>query len=146
MVDTIQGDFADKNCSDCGEKGCIFEHWGNLVPKEKTGFFCGFCWQERNNCFERGEAPKPLGVKLPGVPEEFSDMPIRASTKNGSIYKFSKPNEKGERKVSCATKTLDFTSCKIICLRVGREIFFRALDSSDPDLHAWITSPVVSIK
>ena len=147
MVDTVLGAFADKACSDCGEKGCVVVHNGPLVPKGKIGHFCAFCWQERNKCFEKGETQKPLGVKPPGVPKEFLNTPIKAVTKTGSIYEFGKPNKRGERTVSCITKTFEFTTCRIICLRVGRELYFKALDSPDPDdLYGWITSPVVSIE
>lgn len=147
MVDTVRGGFAGKVCSDCGELGCVFVHNGPLVPKGETGSFCAFCWQERNKCFEKGETQKPLGVKPPGVPEGFSNAPIKVITKNGSIYEFSEPNKRGERKVSCASKTFEFTTCRIICLRVGRELYFKSLDSTDPDdLYGWITSPVVSIE
>jgi len=147
MVDTVRGGFADKVCSDCGEQGCVFVHNGPLVPKGEIGYFCAFCWEERNKCFERGETQKPLGVKPPGVPEEFLNMPIKVTTESGSIYKFGAPNKRGERTVSCGIKTREFTKCRIICLRLGRKLYFKTLDSSNPDdLYGWITSPVVSIK
>ena len=147
MVDTVRGDFADEVCSDCGEQGCIFVHNGPLVLKGEMGHFCAFCWHERNRCFKEGEIQKPLGVKPPRVPKEFSNASIKVVTKNGSIYEFGKPNEKGKRTVSSLAKAFGFTTCRIICLRVGKELYFKPLDSTDPDdLYGWMTSPVVSIE
>lgn len=146
MADTARGNFTDKSCSDCGELGCVFVHNGDLVPKGETGSFCGFCWNERLEASRMGELPKPLGVKSPGVPKRFLTKPIKVITKNGSVYKFGKPDKEGVRKAFCATKKFEFTKCRITCLRIGRRLWFRPIDSSDPGLHAWITSPVLSIK
>lgn len=144
--DTSRGNYPDEICSDCGEKGCTFKHWGPLVPEGETGVFCTFCWNEREDAHEKGEPAKPLGVKPPGVPEVFKDKTINVTTQSGSVYHFGEPNEKVERTVSCNRRALDFSKCKIICLVHGKNLWLRPIDSSDPELHMWRTSAVVSIE
>jgi len=146
MADTVRGDFPDEICSDCGEQGCAFRHWGRLVPEGKVGHFCAFCWNERMDSSERGEPPKPLGVKPPGVPEEFLDKAVRVTTKSGSVYTISKPIKEKERLISCSSRKLEFTRGRVLCLRVGKTLWIKPRDSKDPELHLWATSLVVSIE
>lgn len=146
MVDTERGNFPDTPCSDCGETGTAFRHWGTLVPEGTTGNFCMFCWDQRHEAEKRGEPPKPLGVKPPGVPKEFDDRAIKVTTQSGSIYEFSKPNEKKERTVSCAAKNMGFSTCRILCLIIGESLWIKPLNGKDPGLHLWTTSSVVSIE
>jgi len=143
MADTKRGSFPDKNCSDCGEKGSAFKHWGPLLPPGvREAYFCIFCFSERS---KRGkEPPRPLGVEPPGVPKEFLAKAIEVTTKSGSVYWLSAPIEGEVRKISCFTKTLDFAKGRVLCLRLGRSLWIKPRDSEDPDL--WATSPVVSIK
>lgn len=146
MVDTLRGDFVDEKCSDCGELGCIIKHWGFLVPKGEKGCFCVFCWNERM----KADEVKPLGVNPPRVPRKFKNRAIKVVTEKGSIYKFSKPDEKGKRTVTCiergSEEEIDFTECKIICLVEGREGFLHPFNRGELEYHGWWTSPVVSIE
>jgi len=144
MADSERGDFKDEKCSDCGETGCTFKHWGGLVPAGQSGYFCGFCWDERIEVYGRGEKTKPLGVKPPGIPKEFLDKKIKAITESGSIYELDQTDRDDERTVSCDRRKLRFTRARVICLRVGESLFLRPRDGSNFDL--WWTSPVVSIE
>ena len=144
MADTLRGDFQDKKCSDCGEMGCCFQHWGPLVPNGKTGSFCGFCWTERINANDRGENPKPLGAQPPGIPEEFLNKKIRLTTKSGSIYELDLTEVNSERTISCDRRKLHFTRARVICLAIGKSLFLKPRDGRDSDL--WWTSSVVSIE
>lgn len=146
MHDTEIGNFPDEICSDCGEKGVIFKHSGPLVPQGQTGFFCAFCWLKRQERKERGEPQLPLGVKPPGVPKEFSQKAIKVTTQSGSVYNFSTPDKEGARTVSCSQRQLPFSKCRIICLISNEDMYLRPLDSSDPDVYGWDTTPVVSIE
>lgn len=146
MPDTKRGNFPDKPCSDCKEMGTIFEHWGPLVPDGQRGSFCDFCWSRRQDRRERGEAPLPLGVKPPGVPEEFSGKAIKVTTQSGSVYNFSTTEKEGARTVYCDKRQLTFSKCRIICLIPNESMYLKPLNSSDPDTHGWWTTPVVSIE
>lgn len=143
MGDTIRGNFKDISCSDCGEKGCEFKHGGPLVPEGEFGSFCSFCWTERNDAYEKGENPRPLGIQPPGIPEEFLDKKVRVTTKSGSVYELALTEQEQERIVSCDKRELRFTRVRVICLVVGKSLFLRPRDGSISDL--WWTSPVVSI-
>ena len=140
MPDTLRGDLKDKKCSDCGEMGCTFQHRGPLVPDDKVGSFCGFCWTERNEAYNRGEKPKSLGVQPPGIPEEFLDKKIQLTTESGSIYELNLTETANERIVSCNRRKLHFTRARVICLRIGKSLFLKPRDGSNFDL--WWTSPV----
>lgn len=154
MPDTGRYNYADKPCADCGEMGATFKHWGDLLPEGLGGditravYFCTFCWNERQDARDRGEKPKPLGVKPPGVLEVFANESIEVRTSSGSIYTFSKPDEKGKRTVSGINteEVIDFTRCKIICALPEKRLWLRPLDSKDPDLHMWVDTPVISIE
>ncbi|MDO8436268.1 MAG: hypothetical protein Q7S82_02705 [bacterium] len=144
MHDTLRGNFRDKKCSDCDEMGCLFQHRGLLVLDDKLGSFCEFCWTERNEAYYRGEEPKPLGVKPPGIPEEFLDRRVKVTTKSGSIYELDLTEMANERIISCDRRKLHPTRVKVICLRIGKSLFLKPRDGSNFDL--WWTSPVVSIE
>lgn len=143
MPDTRRGNFQDVECSDCGEKGCTFQHWGPLVPKEKLGSFCWFCWTERDEAYKRGENPKSLGIQPPGIPEEFLNKKIEVTTESGSVYELALTEKEQERIVSCNRRKLHFTRARVICLAIGKSLFLKPRDGSVSDL--WWTSPVVSI-
>lgn len=154
MPDTMRGYRPNERCSDCGEMGTTFKHWGDLLPKGLGGditravYFCTFCWNQRLERQEKGEPQLPLGVKPPGVLEGFANESIEVRTSSGSIYAFGKPDEKGERTVSriSTTGAIDFTRCKIICAVSEKRLWLRPLDSKDPDLHMWVDAPVISIE
>lgn len=110
----------------------------------KEAYFCVFCYNERSNRSDRGEPPRPLGVEPPGVPEEFLNEAIKITTKSGSVYTLSAPMKENVRLISRATKTLDFTKGRVICLRLGRSLWMKPRDGEDSEL--WATSPVVSIE
>lgn len=142
MADTIKGIFPGKACSDCGEGEPLFLHDGRFVPEGKTGYFCIFCWDQRMSAEERGEPPKPLGVKPPGVPKEFENKAIKVFTRTGSVYMFGAPNEQGDRTVFCSTRNIGFDRCKILCLINGREMWLRSSDGKE----IWSTSRIMSIE
>lgn len=145
MADTKRGDFPEKICNDCGKKGCIFIHWGELVPEGKIGNFCWICWLVRNVDFEETKIAKPLGYNWKLVPEEFANKEITVKTESGSVYIIDKPRPSGWRKVSRKDNELPFTSVVIRLLRVGKNMCLDTL-SSDQAERGWITSPVVSIQ
>lgn len=70
MADTVRGDFSNEECSDCGKKGCVVKHWGPLVPPGEVAYLCDPCLSLRNNSYEKGEDPKPLGANLPEASEK----------------------------------------------------------------------------
>jgi len=142
--DTTRWSFKEP-CSDCGETGSSFRHTGGMVPGGQVGYFCLFCWQQRLDDQEKGRPPRPLGTKPPGVPKEFTEKAITVTTRTGSVYQFSAPNEKGERSVSCETKTIGFDTCKVMDLSVGRELWFRSSGPVETTPLFWATTPVVSI-
>lgn len=47
-------------CNDCGELGVQVEHWGRLVPDQRTGHFCMDCWGTRQEYFSEHGGPKPM--------------------------------------------------------------------------------------
>ena len=63
MADTIRGDSPKTKCSDCGEKGTVFRHWGPLVPSGVVGDFCIECWGTRQDHYLDHGIPKPIGEK-----------------------------------------------------------------------------------
>jgi len=144
MGDTSRGFWPKENCSDCGEVGVVFlKHWGPLVPADAIGFFCVFCWNEREKDCKEGKEPKLLGVK-PLIEECFTDKEIKATTKT-SIYLFGKPTEKENiRTVEKVNNGLPFNLCRIICLKEKKPIYLIPVDS-DKWLY-WITSPVLKIE
>ena len=142
MADTVKGDFSDQKCSDCGELGCCFKHWGELVPPGEIGFFCAFCLPARDKLGD----PASLGVKPPGIPVELSvkDV-IKVTTHSGSVYKLSLlPDSTEERIVSCEQKELGFSRARVISLVKGESLFLKPRDSED--LSLWQTSTVDSIE
>lgn len=145
-MDTIRGNFEGLICSDCGEKGCEFQHWGDLVPKGETGKFCAFCWNERNEAYDQGELPKPLGVKPPGLPKEFLGKPLMVTTSSGAVYMLGLGgNEQNppEVIVCCEVKALHFVRAKVMRLELGKEFWLLMYDEEGG---LWRESPVVSIE
>ncbi|MEK7641314.1 MAG: hypothetical protein AAB389_04980 [Patescibacteria group bacterium] len=62
------GETKDVFCNDCGVLGVQVEHWGRLVPDQRTGHFCIDCWIERQEYFGEHKTPKPM-PDLPPVGE-----------------------------------------------------------------------------
>lgn len=144
MPDTQRGDFHDVRCSDCGEMGSNFSHWGPLVPKGTVGNLCLFCWTERYEAVNtRGDKPRPLGVKPPGIPQNFLNKKIRVETKSGSVYILTPADKKNEVEVSCDSRNTGFTKARVMCLSVGKSLFLKPRDGDD--LGLWQTTPIVSI-
>jgi len=145
MPDTERADFADEICNDCGIKGCAICHWGDLVPPERIGHFCEFCWSQRVEAGKKGEPPKHLGVKPPGIPEEFSNKAIVVTTESGSVYEMSRTDDGNNvRNIYCARRTLPFSKAEVLCLAVGAGIWLRYPDGDTYEL--FYTTPVVSIE
>ncbi len=152
MADTERADFADAICSDCGVKGCDIKHWGKLVPPGVVVFLCEFCWQQRMEASGRGEAPKPLGIKPPGVPKEFWGKSIEVTTQSVSVYKLEwlgdervwtisrKRKKEGEKPL----RELPFDKAEVLCLAVGQYLWLRYPDGDGYDLLR--TTAVVSIE
>lgn len=143
MPDTCRGDFPDVQCSDCGEMGCNFKHWGPLVPKNSLGNFCGFCWTERYEAGKINEKPEPLGVQPPGIPQEFLNKKVRVETKSGSVYELTPTDKENEVGVLRNSKNIGFTKARVMCLSIGKNLFLKPRDGDD--LSLWYTTPVVSI-
>ncbi|MCL5733908.1 MAG: hypothetical protein M1334_04665 [Patescibacteria group bacterium] len=144
MPDTCLGDFPDIRCSDCGEIGSEFKHWGPLVPDNKHGNFCAFCWVERDKSYRKGEKPKPLGVQPPGIPQEFSNKKIRVKTQSGAVYELTPAGKPNEISVLRDSKNIGFKRARVLCLSVGKVMFLKPRDGSD--LSLWRTTPVVSVE
>ena len=138
MADTMLGDFPELICSDCGEKGCIYKHWGPLVPKGEIGTFCSFCWGVRD---KRGDR-HPLGVQPPGIPEEFTGRNLEVTTESGSIYLLNRTAEKDECSVS-RQEDLPFSTARVLCLCVGESLAFKMRDG---DQGCWFSRPVTKIR
>lgn len=60
MADTILGEFPKVNCSDCGKEGCVYRHWGLLVPKGKVLTLCVGCWDDRVDYYSQHGCAKPV--------------------------------------------------------------------------------------
>jgi len=143
--DTKRGWMPEKVCSDCGCVGCS---WGSRSPEivqeaDPEGpfiNFCAFCYGQRQERAADGLVPLPLGVKPPGVPEEFSGREITVVTKNGSEYHFGPPGDDGVRSVSCETRDIGFDKCKILLVEKGEPLWFRGTDRA-----IWTTSPIISV-
>lgn len=61
MADTLRADRPERHCSDCGKKGTLFEHWGDVVPEGAIGNFCHPCFTLRGKWVNAGNEPPPLG-------------------------------------------------------------------------------------
>lgn len=144
MADTTRGSFTEP-CSDCGEIGSFIRHTGRLVPEGTVGYFCPFCWEQRTIVGDKGEPPKPLGVKPPGVPKEFTDKAVKVITQSGSVYQLGVPNEQGDRTVFCDTREIGFNICKILFLSIGRDLWLKSSDRTNPVPYFWSTTRVVLI-
>jgi len=144
MPDTARADFADAICSDCGIKGCTIRHWGDAVLPGEIGYFCEFCWQQRSEAADRGEVPKPLGVKPPSVPEELLGKSFSVTTASGSVYELS-PSENGEIwLISRRRRPLPFKEVQTFLLKVGQPFYLRYRE--DDEWYLFRTTPVVSIE
>ena len=149
--DTKRGWMPEKTCSDCGYTGCS---WGskspNIIPEADSygSFinFCTFCYDQRQRRAADGLDPLPLGVKLPGVPEEFSERAMTVVTEGGSKYPFGRPDKNDKRSVFSENKTkeIGFNRCQILLLKEGEGMWFRGT-GVDPDMATLRTSPVLSI-
>lgn len=148
MADTTRGDFRDLICSDCGEKGCTFRHWGPLVPKGEIGSFCWFCWEQRQERAERGEAPLLFGVQPPGIPAEFANHTISVETESKALYFLRLTRKKDERIIwrerSGISSFLHFNMARVMHLEIGKILMLKPRCSEDTNL--WSSTPVVSIK
>lgn len=148
MADTVRGDFPNLICSDCGEKGCGFKHRsddGALVPKGEFGYFCGFCWQQRNEAYDSGESAKPLGMKPLGVPKEFLGKPLMVTTSSGSVYILGLgDNEQNPQEVivCCEKRDIFFARAKVLRLTLGKTLWLKMCDEEGGH---WHTSRVISI-
>lgn len=143
MADTIRGNFSDQTCSDCGEKGCVFKHWGSLVPPGVIGYFCAFCMNVR----AKAEGPpSSLGVKPPGIPDDLSDKEvIKVTTQSGSVYELRlMVSEKNEWLVSCEARDLLLDVCRVMSLVEGQNMALKFRKKEDINL--FLTSPVVKIE
>jgi len=63
MADTVLGEMPEATCSDCGTKGCVYRHWGPLVPRGKVGQFCIECWRKRVDHYNRHGSALPMETK-----------------------------------------------------------------------------------
>lgn len=144
MADTSRGSFMEP-CSDCGEIGSFIRHTGSLVPEGEVGYFCPFCWEQRLTAGDRGKLPEPLGIKPPGIPKEFANKALTVMTRTGSVYKLGVPNERGERSIFCETRNVGFDTCKVLSLSIGKDLWIRSSDISNPVPCFWSTTQVVSI-
>ena len=146
MADTAKGHWQKENCSDCGEFDVIMKHWGPLVPEGKIGFFCLFCWNEREEDWKEGKEPKPLGAKPP-IEEIFIDKKIKVITKTGSVYQFSKPDSGKIRTVVKDNRPLPFSLCRIICLKEGKPLYFMAIPiDNNKKEEPWFSTKILSIE
>jgi len=60
MADTSKANFSHVICTDCGKKGCLFLHWGRLVPDEVPHGFCETCMTKRIDYYNQHNEPMPL--------------------------------------------------------------------------------------
>ena len=141
MTGSRVGDFREAICSDCGVKGCTFFHDGHLVPEGTSGYFCTFCSLRRGERVLRGEAPLPLGVKAPGIPEELRDKRIEVIVKDGSVCTLNLANGSGERDISYNDDSLSFRRARVMDLAIGRGLFLQL-----PDNSTFLSFPVVSME
>jgi hypothetical protein len=148
MPDTIIGDFKNLVCSDCGEKGCTFKHWGPLVPKREIGSFCTFCWNRRREQRVDGEDPLPLGIQPPGIPAEFANNTISVETESKALYFLRLTGKKDERIIwrerSGISSFLHFNMARVMHLEIGKILMLKPRCSEDTNL--WSSTPVVNIK
>ncbi|MFA4998794.1 MAG: hypothetical protein WC514_02130 [Candidatus Paceibacterota bacterium] len=140
MAGTRVGDSRKAVCDDCGEKGFTFFHDGHLVPEGVSGHFCSFCLLVRGERALKGQAPLPLGVKPPGIPEELRDKAIKVTIKDGSVCTLSSVDGSDRRDVSY-NGGLSFRGAKVMDLSVGRGFFLKL-----PDNSTFLSSPVVSME
>jgi len=140
-------------CSDCGETSVDFSHNGPLLPKgsqkspDEWKDFCAFCWNQRQKRRDEGKPSLPLGVRPPGVPNEFLNKAMRAKTESGSVYEFGIPDKEGVRTVSNTKRKLDYTKCKIFLANVGESMWLRIVDDPEKDSsHLVRTTAVKSIE
>ncbi len=136
----------DLVCSDCKEKGCIFQHWGPLVPKGKTGNFCGFCWEQRRDRYEKGKKPLRLGVKPPGIPKIFANHVLEVTTYSKSVYRLELTKKNDEQIISRNKGGLSFTRARVMCLEIGKSLVLKPLDDREDNFDLWFTTPVTDIK
>lgn len=59
MGDTVLGGFSEVHCDDCGKKGCMYKHWGPLVPPGMVLTVCLECWHNRQHYYNEHGVAKP---------------------------------------------------------------------------------------
>jgi hypothetical protein len=138
MNDTFCGNFLHAVCSDCGEKGCSYKHWGLLVPKGKLGQFCHFCWSQRmERKMRHGETRLPLGIRPPGIPEKFSGQGFKVTTKDKTIYRLRSVNVGNNEVVIVSVNGKESFSkiwAKVMRLRIKEGFVFRLDEDRDNGL------------
>src|SRR3989338_1423415 len=145
MGDTERGLWPKENCSDCGEVGVVFlKHLGSLVPMGAIGFFCVFCWNERELDSRKGKTPIPLGRK-PFIEACFIGEKIRVITESNSVYRFGKPDKEKIRTVVADNKKLPFSLCRIRCLKESKPLYLIPI-GDDKGVVSWVTTKVLSIE
>lgn len=79
-------------------------------------------------------------VEKPELIDKYINGPITVITSH-TVYRFSAPNDLGERNVSRDGKDLDFEICRITFLKEGSRMELMRKDKISP----WLTSRVKSI-
>lgn len=143
MADTLRGDFSSTVCSDCGEMGCSYKHWGSLVPENENGSFCCFCWLKRYKYHLEHNESLPLGVKPPGIPEEFQGKVLTVITESGSVYFLRPLDGKNEVSVCRRENSLNFSLARVLCLAYGQQLVLKPRDGDSPSL--WFSRSVETI-
>lgn len=58
MADTTRGDYTNQTC-ECGKMGCVFHHWGPLVPRGERRALCAETMRERDQYFRKHGVAMP---------------------------------------------------------------------------------------
>ncbi|HUT96195.1 MAG TPA: hypothetical protein VMW82_01335 [Candidatus Paceibacterota bacterium] len=147
LNDTSYGSFLYAVCSDCGDKGCSFSHWGILLPKGKIGKFCHFCWDNRLEKRKHGEIRLALGIQPPGIPEIFHGCCLWVLTEDKMLYQL-RPVNGGKNEVfivSVNRKESNYEiRARVMRLQIGERFVFRIREDKDNGL--FYTFPVAMIK
>lgn len=146
MADTGRGDF-NVVCSDCGEMGCVFEHNGPLVPAGTSGYFCWFCWSNRQERSKNHGDCLPLGVQPQGVHESLSGRNLDVRTESGSIYHLTPTEKKDEyiifRDEKEGAEDISFTRARVMRLEHYKIMVLKRRDGEY--LCLFFTNPVIEI-